>query len=184
MQQTVRREQLVERATDYVLEHGLVELSLRPLAAAIGTSDRMLLYHLGSKDQLVVEVIRCSLERSLRQLVALPPSASPGAAVHDQWSLWTSPSQTKCERIYVEASTLGLFGREPYASSINAANQEWMSAMRGHLSASGVPPARLDQVALLVDAAFMGFELDLPLGADDVARGVAALAEAVDALCR
>lgn len=184
MQHTLRREQLVERATDYVLEHGLVGLSLRPLAAAIGTSDRMLLYHLGSKDELVVEIIRCSLERSLNQLLALPAAGSPGAAVHDQWRLWTSPRQAQCERIYVEASTLGLFGREPYASSINAANDEWMAAMRAHLAASGVPSARLEQVALLVDAAFMGFELDLPLGAEDVARGVAALAEAVDALCR
>ncbi len=40
---TERREQLAEQATDYVLEHGLLGLSLRPLAAALGTSDRMLL---------------------------------------------------------------------------------------------------------------------------------------------
>ena len=42
---TERRAQLAEAATDYVLEHGLIGLSLRPLAAEIGTSDRMLLYH-------------------------------------------------------------------------------------------------------------------------------------------
>ena len=37
-----RRDELLSRATDYVLEHGLIGLSLRPLAAELGTSDRML----------------------------------------------------------------------------------------------------------------------------------------------
>ena len=40
-----RREELAEAATDYAIEHGLIGLSLRPLAVALGTSDRMLLYH-------------------------------------------------------------------------------------------------------------------------------------------
>ena len=38
-----RRHVLAEGATDYVLEHGLLDLSLRPLAAALGTSDRVAL---------------------------------------------------------------------------------------------------------------------------------------------
>jgi len=40
-----RREDLLDRVTDHVLEHGLIGLTLRPVAAAIGTSDRMLIYH-------------------------------------------------------------------------------------------------------------------------------------------
>ena len=43
-----KRDELVQAATDHALEHGLIGLSLRPLAAAIGTSDRMLIYHFGS----------------------------------------------------------------------------------------------------------------------------------------
>lgn len=41
----------------YVLEHGLADLSLRPLARAAGTSDRMLIYHFGSKDALIAELL-------------------------------------------------------------------------------------------------------------------------------
>ena len=48
-----RREELLERAYRYALEHGLAGLSLRPLAAAIGSSPRVLLYLFGSKDGLV-----------------------------------------------------------------------------------------------------------------------------------
>lgn len=178
-----RRRDIVEAATDYALEHGLVGLSLRPLAAALGTSDRMVLYHLGSKDQLVAEIITCSTARSVEELRALPPSGSPADAVRDQWRLRTGEHQTRCERLYVEASTLGLFGEEPYASAVLASNAEWMAAVRHHLSASGVPADRVDRVAALVDAAFMGFELDAPLG-DDLGPGVEALAEAVALLSR
>ena len=55
---TARRAELAEAATDYVLEYGLIGLSLRPMAAALGTSDRMLLYHFGDKDDLIATVIR------------------------------------------------------------------------------------------------------------------------------
>ncbi|HET7763350.1 MAG TPA: hypothetical protein VFL46_13375, partial [Phycicoccus sp.] len=97
--------------------------------------------------------------------------------------LRTGEHQTRCELLYVEASTLGLFGEEPYASAVLASNAEWMAAVRHHLAASGVPDDRVDRVAALVDAAFMGFELDAPLG-DDLGPGVEALAEAVALLSR
>ena len=177
-----RREEIIEAATDYALEHGLVGLSLRPLAAALGTSDRMVLYHLGSKDALVIEIIRCSTRRSVEELHALPASPSPGRAVRDQWRMRTGQQQTRCERLYVEASTLGLFGEEPYASAVAASNEQWMAAVRDHLVASGVRADRVDGVAALVDAAFMGFELDSPLDEGLAPAGLESLAEAVDVL--
>jgi AcrR family transcriptional regulator len=48
-----RRAELLERAYHYVLERGLADMSLRPLAAAIGSSPRVLLFLFGSKDGLV-----------------------------------------------------------------------------------------------------------------------------------
>ncbi len=179
-----RREDLIEGATDYALEHGLVGLSLRPLAAALGTSDRMLLYHVGSKDELLVAIIAETTDRSVAEMRELAPSGSPGQAVRDQWRLRTGEHQTRCERLYVEASTLGLFGEEPYASAVAASNARWMAAVREHLVASGVPADRVEAVAPLVDAAFMGFELDLPLDAGEAAVGVEALAEAVELISR
>jgi AcrR family transcriptional regulator len=44
---------LLEAAYRYALEHGLADLSLRPLAAAIGSSPRVLLYLFASKEGLV-----------------------------------------------------------------------------------------------------------------------------------
>ncbi|MHA7818051.1 MAG: TetR/AcrR family transcriptional regulator [Erythrobacter sp.] len=51
------RETLLPQLAAHVLEHGLVGASLRPLAKAAGTSDRMLIYHFGNKDALVSDVL-------------------------------------------------------------------------------------------------------------------------------
>lgn len=50
---SARQTELLEAAYRYALDHGLADLSLRPLAAAIGSSPRVLLYLFGSKDGLV-----------------------------------------------------------------------------------------------------------------------------------
>jgi AcrR family transcriptional regulator len=56
-----RREELEEALVDYVLAHGISNLSLRPLAEALGVSTYSLVYHFGSKDG-VVEAILARVE--------------------------------------------------------------------------------------------------------------------------
>src|SRR5204863_5443118 len=58
-----RRADLLAAATQHVLDHGMAKLSLRPLARALSTSPRMLLYHFGSKEQLVTEVLAAARTR-------------------------------------------------------------------------------------------------------------------------
>jgi AcrR family transcriptional regulator len=66
---SARRTELLELAYAYTLEHGLANLSLRPLAAATSTSPRVLLYLFGSKDELVQEIL-ARARRDQLQLVA------------------------------------------------------------------------------------------------------------------
>jgi AcrR family transcriptional regulator len=178
-----RREDLAQAATDYVLEHGLVGLSLRPLADALGTSDRMLLYHFGTKDDLVATIIRTSNDRSISLLSALPPSAGVRQAVLDLWEVMTSTLVAACSRLYVEAAALGFFGREPYPAVLRETNREWMATLAQHLVASGADPERAARVAGLVDATVMGLLLDAPLDTPEAQRqAVEDLAEAAAAI--
>ena len=62
-----RRAAIIERLTDYVLAEGLSAASLRPLAKAAGTSDRMLLYYFKDKSEIITAV----LEEISARLVAL-----------------------------------------------------------------------------------------------------------------
>jgi AcrR family transcriptional regulator len=158
-----KREELADRATDYVLEHGLIGLSLRPLAAALGTSDRMLIYHFGSKDELIAAVLANSNERSMAFITAMKPAKSVRQAVLDLWSIYSAGQVQRCQLMYVEAAALGLFGREPYASSIRESNAVWMAAMAAHLERSGVAAADAPRLAALIDATFNGVLLDRPL---------------------
>ena len=51
------KESLLPLLTGHVLAHGLGQASLRPLAQAAGTSDRMLLYHFGTKERLIIDLL-------------------------------------------------------------------------------------------------------------------------------
>jgi AcrR family transcriptional regulator len=64
-----RKEELTDDLVAYLLGHGLADLSLRPLAEALGTSARLLIYHFESKEGLLTEVLD-SMQTRLRQSLA------------------------------------------------------------------------------------------------------------------
>jgi len=181
--ESARRDQIVAAATDFVLEHGLIGLSLRPLAAALGTSDRMLLYHFGSKDDLVAAVLREANDRSIAQVRATASRGSVRDEVLGLWEAMNEPDLSRCQRVYVEAAALGLLGQEPYASVVREANAAWARALADRLAGAGAPRARVDRAVMLMDAAFMGFQLDLPVESRPaVEAAVRDLADAVEAI--
>jgi AcrR family transcriptional regulator len=102
-----RRAELLDACYGYLLEHGLTGLSLRPLAAATGTSPRVLLYLFGSKEDLVRDL----LARARREQIALVASAlDPGTArggfeaLADRlWNLLSAPEQRAMVRLTYEA---------------------------------------------------------------------------------
>ena len=51
------RESLLPPMMAHILAGGLGQASLRPLAKAAGTSDRMLIYHFGSKEALLTDLL-------------------------------------------------------------------------------------------------------------------------------
>ena len=65
-----RRETFIDRMANHVLSQGLAGATLRPLAAAAGTSDRMLLYYFTDKDELLTAVLERVAARLLSELDA------------------------------------------------------------------------------------------------------------------
>ena len=49
-----RKEEMLGAVADYILENGLSDLSLRPLASGVGTNPRMLLYYFESREKLII----------------------------------------------------------------------------------------------------------------------------------
>jgi AcrR family transcriptional regulator len=78
---SARQVELLEAAYRYTLTHGLTQLSLRPLATAIGSSPRVLLYLFGSKDGLVRALLARARVEELELLADLDaePPRGPGS---------------------------------------------------------------------------------------------------------
>jgi AcrR family transcriptional regulator len=92
---SARQLELLERAYDYVLQHGLTSLSLRPLAQAIGSSPRVLLFLFGSKEALVQALLARARSAELQILNQAPSSGSQedfASAVRRVW-LWLVDKQ-------------------------------------------------------------------------------------------
>lgn len=178
-----RREDLLDQCTDHVLANGLIGLTLRPLAAAIGTSDRMLIYHFESRDALVSAVVARATERAIAEVDALPGAPTIRSAVNRLWAAYGCTPLNSCLDIYCQAAATGLIGREPYLSDARASNERWASALHAYFLRSGAPARRVKRIVTLVDSALYGFHLDLATDQpDELARGVDDLAAAAQAL--
>jgi AcrR family transcriptional regulator len=58
-----RRAVLLDRMADHILAHGISESSLRPLAKAAKTSDRMLLYYFSDKSEMIAATLEHIAQR-------------------------------------------------------------------------------------------------------------------------
>ncbi|MEU0150533.1 TetR/AcrR family transcriptional regulator [Micromonospora fulviviridis] len=130
---SARRDELLERAYQYVLAHGLAELSLRPLAAAIGSSPRVLLFLFGSKDQL----IRALLGRARAdELAALRRAREAGgsddfvAAVRTTWDWLVDPAHRQMLVLWVQAYARSLSEPDgPWAGFARQTVEDWLGLL-------------------------------------------------------
>src|SRR3954453_7546890 len=88
------RGRLLEAAIDHIATRGISDLSLRELAAGIGTSHRMLIHHFGGAEGLRVAVVRAVEEGQREALADLVPDPSlpPGEAMRVWWRHISDPA--------------------------------------------------------------------------------------------
>ena len=146
---------LLRRAAEYVLQHGLTDLSLRPLAAHLGVSARLLLYHFGSKEQLVIEVLGSIAQQQHVVLSQVDPSIDPAERLDVLWARVTSPELTPFLRSLFEVELHAIDGEEHYRQFARGAIQAWLSVVAAHLR-DDVPAPTVN----LVLAALTGLLID------------------------
>lgn len=123
------REALRARAADYLLENGLSDLSLRPLAAAAGTSARMLVYHFGSKEELIAEAmaeIRSRQRKLAERWITRHSKASPEELLRFVWSWISAPEHEPYLRLFLEVLGRGVRKGEHFAEFSRATFEEWV----------------------------------------------------------
>jgi AcrR family transcriptional regulator len=155
------RERLLDAVIDHIATRGISDLSLRELAAAIGTSHRMLIHHFGGNEGLRVAVVRAVEERqreALAQLV-LDPSLPVGEAMRAWWRHLSDPALWPNERLFFELYGQALQGRPGTTELLEGIVDAWLEPAAEILAAHGVANARA--LARLGIAVSRGLLLDL-----------------------
>lgn len=177
-----RREDILATVVDHLLQRGLHELSLRPLSAAVGVSPRVLIYHFGSKENLISEALS---EASLRQREMLQEWADEKGDVSLEelllrfWRWLSSEGTEPYVRLFFEVYALGMHGREEFAAYAESAVTEWIAFAQQALLRSGYSEEQARCGATLLVATVRGLLLDL-LATGERERVDEAMAKFVD----
>jgi AcrR family transcriptional regulator len=156
-----------QRLLDAVVEHfttdGLADQSLRRIAEAIGSSHRMLLYHFGSKDGLLLAVVREVESRTQQRLAALGDD-TPGESdvlIRRMWSYLSDPTLGDFERLFFALYGRALQGDDAIRSLLDDDVAHWLDANVALTAPLGIPADVARTHARLGLAVTRGLLLDL-----------------------
>ncbi|GAS95159.1 TetR family transcriptional regulator [Mycolicibacterium canariasense] len=164
-----KREELLTAAGAVLARTGVLDTSLRTLAAEMGTSARMLVYYFGTKEQLILEVL------NRRQRAAIPETDDlelpTSIEAHRQWCFEDWHACTRGERrdtLRVVEQVFGAAcGRD---SPYRAYTWETLSLLtrnsQARLEALGMPTHVAETRSRIALAAFQGFIIEF-FTADD-----------------
>jgi AcrR family transcriptional regulator len=138
---SARKRELLDAAYGYVLGNGLADMSLRPLAAAIGSSPRVLLYLFGSKDGLIQAILARAREEELRYIEQLRASPGLAATGRDTWAWLAAPEHRALLALWVEGYARSL-AAERLARPARPAAARTAAGGRGRRGSRADAPAR------------------------------------------
>jgi AcrR family transcriptional regulator len=168
--------EIVEAAAAVALEHGMSGLTYRRVADRLEISDRMVVYYLPTKADLIVAATT-ALSVKLQHLLAEAfgdDRRDPDGLLRKAWPVLTTPAAERIFAIFFEAMGLAAGGTDPYDQLVPAMMQAWLDWLTTRTT--GSTPSARRRNALAVIARVDGLLLvRLTLGADasnDAARAL------------
>ena len=156
------KERLLESVVDHLGRNGLGDTSLRGIAAAVGTSHRMLSYHFGSRARLLVAVAQ-RVEQQQRDGLAhmLESGIPPVELIRQMWAGIADPSLHPQERLFFELYARALQGGEEAEGFLPEAVEAWIGPSTELFKRLGLPEQEARAEARLSLAVARGLLLDL-----------------------
>jgi AcrR family transcriptional regulator len=167
---SAERRRLLSAVADVCLTQGISGMSLRSLARGAGSNNRMLLYYFGSKEALLIAVLREAatrfplLSRALSALSA--PDESLEGRLEAAWDAISAPENEPFLRLFFEVVGLSARDRERFAELRDELISDWPDRVAAALVAEGVPPAAASDLADQLVALWRGLQIELVSGAD------------------
>jgi AcrR family transcriptional regulator len=167
-----RRPELLEALTEYVLEHGVAELSLRPAAEAIGVTHATLIRHFASKDELILEVvakIRTDFLARLQRRLDASAAEELGDYLWTAWNLLCQPRERRqfillFELVARDARMKRRSGRR--GELVDSVIAAFVTPITERLIAEGRSADEADQLATVIVAQVRGLQLDLAVSGE------------------
>lgn len=156
------KQRLLTALLAYLEHHGLSDTSLRGLGEAIGSSHRMLTYHFGSRQGLLVEISRAveHQQRMAFEAMLAEPSTSPVAVMRSMYERFVDPSLRGQERLFFELYARALL--DPEASAfVPEVIEAWLPSLSELFGRLGLSDAEAAAEARLALAVSRGLLLDL-----------------------
>jgi AcrR family transcriptional regulator len=155
---------------DYVLSAGLAGATLRPLAAAAGTSDRMLLYYFADKDELLTAVLDRIAARLLSELedaISIGPPRPFVMLLEQVWAVLGSESLKPYMNVWLDLASGAARDLQPYRNVSGAIADGYLAWVASRLEpqSDGAPPLS----AALFLAAIQGMYLLTAIGRPAIA---------------
>lgn len=162
---TGARQRLLDAALDHVAANGVSDLSLRQLAAALGTSHRMLIYHFGSKEKLLVALIQTVEQRQRAALATLDDATAASTdtieVMRRFWRRLADPALWPHERLFFEMYGQALQGRTGTTALLDGVVAAWLEPLAALIRRAGVAPEDARAHARVAVAITRGLLLDL-----------------------
>jgi AcrR family transcriptional regulator len=159
------RELLLDRVVGYAARDGIADRSLREIAAGVGTSHRMLLYHFGSREGLLAAIVGAVEARQRAAMAALADrAATPRDLMLGLWDQVSSTALRPYVRLFFEVFALATRGAPGTAPLLSGLTAPWLDEAVAVAARLGFPQ---DPVAMRLGVAVTrGLLLDLLAGAD------------------
>jgi AcrR family transcriptional regulator len=174
---SARQQELLERAYAYSLTHGLADLSLRPLATAIGSSPRVLLFLFDSKDGLIRALLararadELELLRRIQEQHDVPPGLE--VIARELWTWMSAPERRPLMTFWVEAYGRSLVAPDgPWADFARSTVDDWLELLKANQPDPDAIQSSARRTGVL--AILRGALIDL-LATGDLERTTAAL---------
>ncbi|WP_051289182.1 TetR/AcrR family transcriptional regulator [Mycobacterium sp. URHD0025] len=157
-----RKPQLLQAATEYILENGVADMTLRPLGAAVGASITTLIRQFGSKEELIHEVCReihGQMISAFDQFWARS-DGRPVDVLRALWSLWLGPEYSRQFVFLFELYGLALREPDRYEWFAQSVVHDWKTPLENALRASGIDAGKAGDLATLVLGIIRGLYLE------------------------
>jgi AcrR family transcriptional regulator len=180
------RDRLLGLVVDYVLAHGVASLTLRALAAAIGSNNRMLLYYFGSKDQLTMDALEAASSRfprfrSISQLLRTSP-AELESRLSDAWDGISAAETRPFARLFFEVFGLAVNQPEVYGAWLENVAHELVADVAATFQREGMRAGAAQVLARELVGCWRGLQMDL-LSSTDERRAHLAAQAAIESVC-